>query len=354
MNSQAERITRPATDNLSRSEPIMRDLHDFFRREIKPILSIANVFGAYARERQGMLRAWCPSHGDDALIVRRDTCEWQCSIDGERGGPIAFLYRAQGGKGPPNREVYLEVIEELAARCGVCPPMQSSAAVAASSEAERLWKFAHPLDEDTTAARWFEALGLNPITVVNLDLVRALPQGIELPRWAGFEIDGHWYPWPCAGRRLVIPLINRSGRIHGLKFFGPFAIQEDARSRSGSGETLVMADAIASLVLATGQPPAFWGSRCLTIIVTAGVHDFLSVSAKPASSSAGTRGCPLRPVIAIQDDLPDSEFFARFPPSTRFVSAIPATKSGDRQHGDLKRMLSSVGRGFSLSDRRIT
>ena len=75
-----------------------------------------------------------------------------------------------------------------------------------------LWARCRPLDQDREGSAWACTRGLDPVTIADRDLCRALPADASVPGWA--RLGGT--PWPEGGYRLVLPLHDPSGRIASL------------------------------------------------------------------------------------------------------------------------------------------
>ncbi len=133
-----------------------------------------------------------------------------------------------------------------------------------------LWARCRPLDQDRETSAWASTRGLDPFTIADRDLCRALPADATVPGWA--HLGGA--PWPEGGYRLVLPLYDPSGRIASLhaRNVRPDAVPKGALPASYAASGLIMAEGGAAQMLAGGvwQPHDVW--------IAEGVPDFLTLA----------------------------------------------------------------------------
>lgn len=146
------------------------------------------------------------------------------------------------------------------------------------SEVVALWDSCRPVCDDFEVAAWLAARGIDPGTVGDRDLARALPRTARLPRWAACL----GRPW-TAGWRLLFRAWGPTGRVESLRarWVGdtppsgwPKASAASAGEGSASG--LVLADGLGQLVLAVGHPPEWWPAAPLEALILEGEPDWLS------------------------------------------------------------------------------
>lgn len=92
------------------------------------------------------------------------------------------------------------------------PPAPPARVPAPPAEVEALWAACVPVTADAEVAGWLESRGLPPAAVEALDLARALPTDVELPRWASVGRA----PWH-RGWRCLLPCYASDGALVGLK-----------------------------------------------------------------------------------------------------------------------------------------
>ncbi len=343
-----------------------------YQSEALPRLSVESVFGPLPGKRIAgdKLRAPCPLHGgkNRSFAVDLKTLRWYChSKCGAGGGPIEFLRSEQGGSGPARGREFLELVKELCERAGVGsgsprapeakigrePVMQSLPNAPHRldiAEVEATWKLARAVTSDSAVTRWLaDERGLAPDLIARSDLARVLMRHADLPRWAGFEKDGHWRSWPSLGYRIVIPLFDSRGHMRSLRFRAP---RPGAKARPASGTSgvgLVMADAVARTVLASGKVPAFWESDTFSIVVAEGEPDFWSWATEPARQGLGQSTTTFPCTIGVVGGSFTHDIAARLPVGSHVISAIHCDDGGDRIHARLEAVLEGARRGFTLS-----
>lgn len=139
---------------------------------------------------------------------------------------------------------------------------------------EAFWSAASPLVSygsggelvtDAEAYTMLEGRRLSPKRLTDLDAVRVLAPGLDVPRWAKFRGDNRHesQPWPSLGYRLVVPMFDPSGVMRSARAWrvGPPLDPDDPKRVPPlwhKARGLVMADPVAREMLQTGAVPAWW------------------------------------------------------------------------------------------------
>lgn len=126
-----------------------------------------------------------------------------------------------------------------------------------------------PVANDAEASAMLAARGIDPEFVDDAELVRVLPRGASLPRWASFR----GVPWTRTGHRLVLPMFDADGAIRSVRAWRIGASETPKRlppaGHRASG--LVLADAFALAMLRGTYAPR-------RVLVLEGESDFLAAS----------------------------------------------------------------------------
>jgi hypothetical protein len=150
-----------------------------------------------------------------------------------------------------------------------------------------LWERARPVVEDVDVCGWLRSRGLEPATVEERDLARALPTE-RLPRWARSR-TGTWWE---SGHRLLFPLFGPTGALTSVRARAVLTPAEPAKALSPQGFSvagLVLADALARRMLEGARlgdrTPAHELVRVLGVVVTEGEPDFLTWATRASDAS---------------------------------------------------------------------
>jgi hypothetical protein len=196
---------------------------------------------------------------------------------------------------PPPRE---EVLELLAACTAVC--------------------------DDLPLRRDLETRGIDPATVTDRDLARALSGTARLPRWARSR-DGTWSE---TGHRLIVPMYDASGQIvtvRARRLLGedrPKALPPAGYRHDGA----VMADPLSRLLLA-GQALDWWAQR--TVLIEEGEPDWLTA----ATHFGDDEGAPA--VMGVVASSWSAEIAARIPDGVHVIIRTHADPAGQRYARDI-------------------
>ena len=116
---------------------------------------------------------------------------------------------------------------------------------------------------------WLHSRGIDPDTVAAYDLVRMIPDGIELPAWAG--------SWSALGYRLVVQAFDSKGQLASLhaRYTRPGEATIKARWPTGySMKGLVMANPVAVAMLqGKNRKPG-------KVVLCEGIPDFLTAATR--------------------------------------------------------------------------
>lgn len=330
------------------------DWHDIYEHELRPRLTLEFVFGPLtdARLSGRKLRARCPLHGgrNRNFAVDRATLAWFChSKCNIGGGPLEFIFRRRGGTGELRGSAFVQLVRQLCDDLGVRVAEEDVRDVH-EGEAEQVWHESLPVTADRVVTHWLaRERKLDPELVATYDLARVIPPAVALPRWAGYQRGSGWCSWPSSGYRIIVALVDGRGRVRSLRFRKP-ATNGKGRSACGvSGIGLVMADAIACSVLASGRVPGFWTANEFAVVIAEGEPDFWSWATEPARSGIGHGATSFPPALGIVSGSFDASIALRLPHRTHVLSALDHDEAGDRMHARLVRVLQEAGRGFSVS-----
>jgi hypothetical protein len=142
---------------------------------------------------------------------------------------------------------------------------------------QALWAAALPVCEVPELARRLLARSIDPASLTDLDLARALPRAGTLPRWAACAGRS----WAESGHSLLVPLRGADGALvslHARAIGG--SVEPKGLSPAGhSSAGLIMACPFAEQILRLGLPRWWRYSEPPTVIVCEGVPDFLTNAA---------------------------------------------------------------------------
>jgi hypothetical protein len=242
-----------------------------------------------------------PSRRDKrgAVGVRPDDSGWECFECGESGDALHLASWCVLSKRRPAGGEWAELRRACAERglcmwdpqdtvaavqvCTWAPPSPKQEAMALrpnAAEVAAVWDSARPVTEDAEVSAWLASRGLEPGDVEGRDLVRGLPEGTVLPRWARFQGQ----TWSRSGHRLIVPMWDASGALASLhaRSVRP-DVPPGSKAASPAGAELrglVMADALGrrmleGTALADGSPAAELVTAS-GLWVMEGVPDFLT------------------------------------------------------------------------------
>lgn len=187
-----------------------------------------------------------------------------------------------------------------------------------------LWACSVPVTAQPPVVAYLERRKLNPATVAELNLARALPNHMPLPRWASFA--GH--SWSELGYLLVVPVFDPNGQLCSIRATRvteattPKRVAPAGFSVSG----LVMADTAGRTLLQTGKRPPEWPkSEPLRLLVTEGETDFLTWASQFSNANDSAPA-----VLGVFSGSWTPEFAQRVPDGTRVIIRTDHDPAGDR------------------------
>lgn len=235
-----------------------------------------------------------PKHRDRRLSIgtRPDDTGWRCHECDEHGDPVALAALVVTGKTKPDAwgDVRRRCAEEglcdpdgrddqpfvqRAPRLPPPPPPPIEYARAPRHELVALWDACRPVLDDAGVSTWLRSRGLDPATVEDRDVARALPVTGLLPKWA----NGPGGDWRASSRHCIVPMFDEQGRLASVRARG---IRDDIRPKALAPADfavsgLVLADVLARGLLA-GLPSAIEIVRTNGVVVCEGDPAFLAAS----------------------------------------------------------------------------
>lgn len=157
---------------------------------------------------------------------------------------------------------------------------QSTDTTPPRDEVMDIWYRCGAVADDPQLARELGERRIDPATVTDRDLARALPTDGPLPGWARVGRDS----WRLLGNRCIVPMFDTRGGIaslHARRLIGDGKVAKGlspASPKDGPRYTirgLIFADPMTRMVLANGVPS--WWTRKV-FIVEEGVPDWLTVA----------------------------------------------------------------------------
>ena len=163
---------------------------------------------------------------------------------------------------------------KLVSKPSLPPPGESEPTYPPSHEVASLWEACERVDQSPAVGEWLRSKGIDPLTLADMDLARALPSGCRLPSWAALGRRS----WLDSGHLLVVPMVDANGDVRSLLARrvvdaegGPKSVAAAGHQRAG----LVLACGLARQLLATGTAPEWWNDAPLRIEVCEGEKKFL-------------------------------------------------------------------------------
>jgi hypothetical protein len=201
---------------------------------------------------------------------------------------------------------------------------QSTPKRAYPSEVATLWSSCGPVTSHPKVVAYLESRKLDPLTIAELDLARAIPNGAILPPWACFS--GH--SWIELGYLLVVPVFDPNGHLRSIR--ATRVIESNTPKRIApagfSASGLVMADTTGRLLLQTGSRPPGWPDpKPFCVVVTEGETDFLTWATRFSDASESAPA-----VLGVFSGSWTPEIAQRMPDSTRVIIRTDHDPAGDR------------------------
>lgn len=262
------------------------------RSEVEAIRSSANL--ARIVERSGValtrdgsrFKGCCPFHGERSPSFYVFADHFHCFGCGAHGDVFSFLQLREGLS-------FAEAIERLGA--GTLAPSQPTERNEARerapatkprtypprAELAALWRRTVPIDQDSEAARYLEARGVDVTRAVAEDIARVATKGTPLPRWAVSKAG----TWHTSNHRLLFLLRDHEGRERSIL---ARRIGSAPKSESDAPKTL---------------PPAGYRTSALALLCRASVR-VLRGAPKEAPPWGGIDPLPhLRRVIVAEGEI---------------------------------------------------
>jgi len=162
---------------------------------------------------------------------------------------------------PPSSRPAAEVRDPAAGRY---PPVHDVTA---------LWNACGPVIDSSTCSTWLRRHRIDPVSVADMDLARALPVSGDLPKFAYVGTQS----WRATGHLLIVPMFDTMGSMRSLiarSVTGatPKSVAPAKYERGG----LVLACALGRQILARKAWPAWWeASQTRRIEVAEGEKKYL-------------------------------------------------------------------------------
>ncbi len=300
---------------------------EFYRQEVQPRLTPELGFAGVEFKRRGRRdwRARCPLHGGDnpeAFSLNPETLLWNCFTQCGGGDAVDFVMKAEGlgFVGAVTRLAELAGVSYLLvdgprAHSGPRPVRAPIPRIPHTSpkrhpqeEIQAFWNQCSPVTEDTEVSECLRKRCIDPATVEERDLARAVPKTGRLPWWARY-CGKAWNEAPQQ-YRLVVKMFGAAGRLESF-------------------HALVMADALGQRMLegsalGDGSPASQLVASC-GLWVMEGTPDFLT---RATDFSEAAEDAPA--VLAIFAGCWTEQIAARVPDGTLVAIDTHADAAGDR------------------------
>ena len=317
------------------------------------VCSALGLLDGYRPGRQagGGLLIRCPSHRErtpscSVTLGTDGTVRAHCFGCGWGGDVIALVAAARGLDVRRDFKLALREAAELAglhieagatprgSRRLPAPPPATPApppAYPPAGEVAALWDACVPVTDDAQVAMHLEGRSLPPDVVALFDLARALPPSAAVPTWARCG-----QPWPASGHRIIVPVFDASGVMRSLR---AWAVTQPVRAKrvapAGFSTTgLVMADATARMMLASGAAPEWFGGQRLDVIICEGEPDFVTWATRTSDANEHPPA-----VLGVLSAAWSSDVAARVPGGSRVALLTHDDDAGHRYAADIARTL---------------
>jgi 5S rRNA maturation endonuclease (ribonuclease M5) len=266
------------------------------KQALRDPIAVCRALGleAGAKRQGGGIFVRCPAHDDaspSCSVTRgadgtiRVRC-FGCSMAGDVFDLVAAVERLD------RRGDFRKVAERAAELAGVgatssaptrpAPPPPPPKPPPPVEEVRELWERCTPTCVDPEVSAWLRSRAIDPAAVDAYGPARALPVGIDVPRWARYRGDApEARPWNAIGYRCIVPLYDAAGELRSVRARQVGTPRGDAPKALppvGYGlRGLVMGCPLGSLLLALGAWP-WWAER--RVVVVEGEPDFLTWAAR--------------------------------------------------------------------------
>jgi hypothetical protein len=308
---------------------------------------------SFRRQPAGLLvRCPSPNHQDRtpscSIQERGGVLVWKCH-GCDAGGDVLELVAAVRGLSTKRdfRAVLLEaarlanlwsIVEEIEGRVDARenqretpPPKRAPTPDPAprpyppGDEVADLWSGAVPISREKRVAEYLAGRSIAPEAVEDLDLARALPEGLRVPWWAGYKgAAAVASTWIELGYRLIVPMFDAEGTMRSVRAWrvvdgeGPKRLPPSGHGAKG----LVMADATARTLLELGKWSPGMDGR---VVIVEGEPDFLTWATR---FSDGAETVPA--ILGILSGAWTPELAARIPDGARVVVRTHGDQAGDK------------------------
>lgn len=313
---------------------------DAIRRSLVDVHGLCEALGLLEgsqKQARGLI-VRCPWHNEktpSCSLQVRDGITAHCFGCDARGDVFALIAAAKGFDLKTNFAAVLELAADIAGGANRFEQGSVKLAPVAAlveertyppiGEVEALWAACTPVDEDKAVAAYLRSRTLNPSTIVDRDLARALPPKSPCPTWARFQGKS----WAESGHRIVVPAYDHMGAIRSLRGWN---IEGNEVKRVGpAGHKLgglALVDNMARLILASGGKPEWWpNDKPLTIVIAEGEPDFMhwatvaSEAAEYPHATYGLLGTSTWKVV--------NELVSHWPASSVIIIRTHDDKAGD-------------------------
>ncbi len=186
------------------------------------------------------------------------------------------------------------------------------------------WAQLGPVDTDDEVSGYLRGRGIDPATVADRDLARALPEALRPPSW-GYT----------GGYRLVVPAYDAAGALASVRLRrvvagdGPKSLAPRGCDASG----IVFADGLGRQLLRHTGLPEWWpADRALRIVICEGEIDWLALA---SATGDGDECAPA--LLGLGNWTPD--LAARIPDAAVVYLATDNDPTGDKYAATIARTL---------------
>jgi hypothetical protein len=199
-----------------------------------------------------------------------------------------------------------------------------------AGEVAALWTACAPVTGDLSVAELLTSRALSPDVVRMLDLARALPASVRLPRWASYQGQ----TWTQTGHRLILPVYDYEGAQRSVRAWR--VVPNDTPKRLPPG-----GHKAAELVLAN-KPALEWlrhsdalpyGPPPMRLVVVEGEPDFLV----RATLNAG------QPVVGLLSGAWHVGYAVKIPTGSEVFVYTHRDRAGDKYADEVSRSIRNDG-----------
>jgi hypothetical protein len=195
------------------------------------------------------------------------------------------------------------------------------------------WNVCTSVDRVPEIAAWLESKRIDPATIADLDLARAIPMGAPLPAWAARAN----ITWLQGGYRLVVQLVDGFGAVRSVRARHIYGGNPKSLAPTDHGTAgLVMACGLARQMLGTGKRPEWWGEAPLRIEIAEGEKKWLMRAALAAQRGEHAPAC-----IGTESGAWKQAHADRIPDGAEVFVATDADKQGAIYATDVVRTLAA-------------